>query len=381
VSTPLNIGIVGYGFMGRAHSNAYRQVSQFFPLERRPVLKAACGRDEAKVRAFAQNWGWESVETDWRRLVERPDIDAIDICSPNRSHREIALAAAQAGKMILCEKPLAMNGAEAREMTEAVERAGVPNFVWFNYRRVPAIALARQVVEEGRLGKVFHYRAQYLQDWTISPDLPLGGPTLWRLDAEEAGAGVSGDLVSHSVDTALWLNGPIASVSGMTEVFVKERPVQDDPSQKKAVTIDDACQFMCRFDNGSLGLFESTRYARGRKNYNTLEMNGADGSVYFDLEDPHRLQMYDHKDPDHLHGWRSIHVTGFEHPYMKNWWVPGTTIGYEHTFTNALADFLKGLETGQPATPTFRDALQTQLVLDAVLESAKTGRWVDVARG
>jgi predicted dehydrogenase len=381
VSTPINIGIVGYGFMGRAHSNAYRQVSQFFSLEQRPVLKAACGRDEAKVRAFAQNWGWESVETDWRRLVERPDIDAIDICSPNRSHREIALAAAAAGKMILCEKPLAMNGTEAREMTEAVERAGVPNFVWFNYRRVPAIALARQVVEEGRLGHVFHYRAQYLQDWTISPDLPLGGPTLWRLDAEEAGAGVSGDLVSHSVDTALWLNGPITSVSGMTEVFVKERPVQDDPSQKKAVTIDDACQFMCRFENGSLGLFESTRYARGRKNYNTLEMNGADGSVYFDLEDPHRLQMYDHTDPDHLHGWRSIHVTGFEHPYMKNWWVPGTTIGYEHTFTNALADFLKGLETGQPASPTFRDALQTQLVLDAVLESARTCRWVDVARG
>lgn len=378
MAKPLRIGIVGYGFMGRVHSNAYRQVNRFFPLERQPVLKAVCGRSETKVRAFADNWGWESVETDWRSLVARGDIDAIDICTPNSSHRDIAIAAAQAGKMVLCEKPLAMNGAEAREMTQAIERAGVPNLVWFNYRRVPAIALAKQVAEEGRLGRVFHYRAQYLQDWTIDPDLPLGGATLWRLDAEEAGAGVSGDLISHSVDTALWLNRSITSVVGMTEVFVKERAHQDDPSLRKAVTIDDACQFMCRFSNGSLGLFESTRYARGRKNYNTLEMNGADGSVYFDLEDPHRLQYYNHGDPSHLHGWRSIHVTGFEHPYMKNWWVPGTTIGYEHTFTNTLADFLKGLETGQPASPTFRDALHTQLVLDSVLESARTGQWVDV---
>lgn len=379
MAKPLRVGIVGYGFMGRAHSNAYRQVNRFFDLETRPVLQAACGRNEEKVRAFAANWGWESVETDWRKLVERDDIDAIDICTPNSSHRDIALAAARAGKMVLCEKPLAMNGAEAREMTEAVERASAPNLVWFNYRRVPAIALAKQTVEEGRLGTVFHYRAQYLQDWTISPDLPMGGATLWRLDADEAGAGVTGDLISHSVDTALWLNGPIASVVGMTEVFVKERAVQDNPAQRRAITIDDACQFLCRFANGSLGLFESTRYARGRKNYNTMEMNGADGSVYFDLEDPHRLQFYDHGDPDHLQGWRSIHVTGFEHPYMKNWWVPGTTIGYEHTFTNTLADFLKGLETGVPAAPTFRDALRTQLVLDAVLESARTGRWADVA--
>jgi predicted dehydrogenase len=374
----LNIGLVGYGFMGRAHSNAYRQVNAFFDLEYQPVLKAACARNEGKAREFAERWGWESVETDWRRLVERPDIDAIDIGSPNNTHSEIALAAARAGKMVLCEKPLAMNGAEAREMTEAIEGAGVPNFVWFNYRRVPAISLAKQVVDEGRIGRPFHYRAQYLQDWTISEDLPLGGQALWRLDADVAGAGVSGDLVAHSIDTAMWLNGPITSVTGMTEIFIKERRLQDDPSQTKAVTIDDACQFMCRFANGSLGLFESTRYARGRKNYNTLELNGEKASVYFDLEDPHRLQYYDHADADHLHGWRNIHVTGFEHPYMKNWWVPGTTIGYEHTFINSLADFLKGLETGTPAAPTFRDALQTQLVLDAVLESAKSGQWVDV---
>jgi len=370
--------MIGYGFMGRAHSNAFRQVNKFFDLTTEPVLKSACGRNEAHIREFAGRWGWETVETDWRSLVERPDIDVIDIASPNNTHYEIALAAAAAGKMVLCEKPLAMNGPQAREMTEAVERAGVANMVWFNYRRVPAIALARQVLDEGRVGRTYHYRAQYLQDWTMSPALPLGGQTLWRLDADVAGAGVTGDLLSHAVDTALWLNGPITSVTAMTEIFIKERSVQDSPETRKAVTIDDACQFMCRFANGSLGLFESTRYARGRKNYNTLELNGDKASLYFDMEDPHRLEFYDHADADHLHGWRSIHVTGFEHPYMKNWWVPGTTIGYEHTFTNALADFLKGLESGEAAQPTFREGLATQMALDAVLKSAGTGAWVEV---
>jgi predicted dehydrogenase len=378
MSNPLNIGLVGYGFMGRTHSNAYRKVNQFFDVGSQPVLKAICARSADKAKAFADNWGWESVQTDWRKLVERPDIDVIDIGSPNNTHYEIALAAAAAGKMVLCEKPLAMNGAQAREMTAAIEKAGVPNMVWFNYRRVPSITLAKQVVDEGRIGRPFHYRAQYLQDWTISEDLPLGGATLWRLDADVAGSGVSGDLVAHSIDTAMWLNGRITEVTGMTEIFIKERAMQDDPTQRKAVTIDDACQFMCRFENGSLGLFESTRYARGRKNYNTFELNGEKASVYFDLEDAHRLQYYDHADADHLHGWRSIHVTGFEHPYMKNWWVPGCSIGYEHTFINALADFLKGLDTGEPVHPNFRDALETQLVLDAVLASAASGQWVTV---
>jgi predicted dehydrogenase len=374
----LRVGMIGYGFMGRTHSNAFRQVNKFFERQHQPVLAAVCGRTETKVRTFADNWGWESVETDWRRMVERKDIDLIDIATPNSSHHEIALAAASTGKMVLCEKPLAMNSRQALEMTQAVEGAGIANMVWFNYRRVPAIALAKQVVEEGRIGRPFHYRAQYLQDWTISADLPLGGATLWRLDADEAGAGVTGDLVSHSVDSAMWINCAITEVCAMTEIFVKERPVQNAPETRKAVTIDDACQFMCRFENGSLGLFESTRYARGRKNYNTLELNGEKASLYFDLEDPHRLQYYDHADPDHLHGWRNIHVTGFEHPYHKNWWVPGTTIGYEHTFTNALADFLAGLESGIPAAPTFRDAYHTQRVLDAVLASAKERRWVEV---
>ena len=282
------------------------------------MLKVACARDKEKLAKFASNWGWESTETDWRKAVARKDVDAVDIGSPNNTHLEIALAAAAAGKMILCEKPLAMNLAEATKMTDAVEKAGVANFVWFNYRRVPAITLAKQIVDEGRLGKVFHYRACYLQDWTISPDLPQGGQTLWRLDKDVAGSGVTGDLVSHSVDTAIWLNGPMTKVVGDTETFIKERPLQDAPGKTKPVTIDDACQFLCRFANGSMGLFESTRYARGRKNKNGFEINGENASIAFDLEDPHRLMYFDHKDPAHLQGWRSIHVSGFEHPYMKN---------------------------------------------------------------
>lgn len=375
---PLNIGIIGYGFMGRAHSNAYRKVNQFFELDTRPVLKAACARSEDTIRAFADNWGWESIETDWRKLIERQDIDAIDICVPNNLHREIALAAAQAGKMVLCEKPLAMNAREGLEMVEAIEAAGVANMVWFNYRRIPAISLAKQLVDEGRVGRCFHYRALYLQDWTISPKLPQGGATLWRLDIDAAGSGVTGDLLAHSIDTAMWLNGPIAAVTAMTETFIKERELQDEPGVVKPVGIDDACAFLVRFANGSMGTFESTRYARGRKNFNTFEMNGDKGSVSFDLENAHRLEYFDNGDDDHVHGWRDILVTDFEHPYMDHYWVPGCVIGYEHTFINALADFLKGLETGEGTQPDFRCALQTQYVCDAVLESAKTGDWVEV---
>ena len=380
MAKPLNVGMVGYGFMGRTHSNAYRKVNNFFELEHRPVLKAICARKRDKAEAFAAQWGYESVETDWRKLIERSDIDLIDIGSPNNTHVEIAIAAAQAGKMVLCEKPLAMNVAEAEKMTEAIEQAGVPNMVWFNYRRVPAISLAKQVVDEGRIGRPFHYRAQYLQDWTIAEDVPQGGAALWRLDADVAGSGVTGDLLAHSIDTALWLNGPIVEVTAATETFVKER-VHQETGKKQSVGIDDACMFLARFANGSMGTFESTRYARGRKNYNTFEMNGADGSVFFDLEDAQWLQFFEYRPPgggkvaDHLTGWRKIHVTNFEHPYMDKWWVPGCSIGYEHTFINALADFLEGLETGVPAKPDFRDALQTQKVCDAVLDSAKDGQW------
>ncbi len=382
MSKPLRIGMIGYGFMGRAHSNAYKRLNDFFPVGYRPVLKAACGRNAAKAEAFARVWGYERVEIDWRRLVEAPDIDLIDIGSPNDTHRDIAVAAARNGKMVLCEKPLAMNVRQAEEMVEAVEKAGVPNMVWFNYRRVPAIALARQIVDEGRIGRPFHYRATYLQDWTISADVPQGGAALWRLDIDVAGSGVTGDLLAHSIDTAMWLNGLITRVVARTETFVKER-MHAVTGKVQPVGIDDACMFLAEFANGSMGTFESTRYARGRKNFNTFELNGADGSLYFDLEEPEYLQYFEYKQlqsgkkvESHLTGWRKIHTTNSEHPYMGRYWVPGTCIGYEHTFLNALADFVMGIESGKPAQPDFRSALQTQKVCDAVLESARTGRWL-----
>jgi predicted dehydrogenase len=375
----LNVGLIGYGFMGRTHSNAYRRVPNFFDLKYTPVLKAVCGRDEAKLKEFAGKWGYESTETDWRKVVERKDIDVIDICTPNNSHKEIAIAAAKAGKAILCEKPLSMNTEEGLEMVKAVESAKVPNMVWYNYRRVPAVTLAKKLIDEGKLGKIFHYRAKFLQDWTISADLPQGGAGLWRLDVSAAGSGVTGDLLAHCIDTALWLNGSIKDVSAMTETFVKERKHTLTGKVEK-VGIDDACAFLARFDNGSLATFESTRYARGHKALYTLEVNGEKASLAWDLHDLHRLQYFDHRDESQLRGWRSIHVTDSDHPYMKHWWVPGLQIGYEHTFVHQVADFIEGLSSGQPAHPTFRDALETQAVCDAVLKSAKTGRFEDVAK-
>ena len=381
----LNVGVIGCGFMGRTHSNAIRKVNNFFQLEYHPVLKAICAlEEESKLQAFADTWGYESYETDWRKLVARDDIDQIEICTPNVTHKEIAIAAAEAGKNIICEKPLAMNVGEAEEMCAAVEKAGVPNMISFNYRRVPAITLAKQLVDEGRIGRPFHYRATYLQDWTISTDVPQGGDALWRLDARVAGSGVTGDLLAHSIDTAEWLNGPIQRVTAKTETFVKQRK-HVESGQVEPVTIDDACMFLAVFENGSMGTFESTRYARGRKNFNTFELNGSSGSVHFDLEDPQYLDYFKYADPktgdkveDHVTGWQRIHVTNSEHPYMDHWWVPGCTIGYEHTFVHGLADFLKGLETGQHTQPDFRSGLRTQKVCDAVLESAKTGQWVDI---
>lgn len=374
---PLNIGLVGYGFMGRTHSNAYKRVNDFFDVAYRPVLKAVCGRSADNAKAFAAQWQYESFETDWRKLIERKDIDAIDICTPNDSHAEIAIAAAAAGKMVLCEKPLARTLKEAAPMVEAVEKAGVPNTVWYNYRRVPAVTLAKQLIDAGKLGKIFHYRANFLQDWTISADLPQGGAGLWRLDAAAAGSGVTGDLLAHCIDTALWLNGSIQSVCAMTETFVKERK-HNLTGKVEPVGIDDACAFLCRFDNGSLGLFESTRYARGHKALYTLEINGEKGSLRWDLEDLHRLEYFNHGDDGIVRGWRSIHVSDGDQPYMKHWWVPGLQIGYEHTFVHQVADFLGDLETGQATSPTFREALATQAVCDAVLDSADERKWETV---
>jgi len=374
---PLNIGMIGYGFMGRTHSNAYCKVGHFFDLEYQPVLKAACARNEENIQKFADNWGYESIETDWRALVARDDIDAVDICVPNNLHKEIAIACAAAGKMILCEKPLAMDTAEGEEMCDAVEKAGVTNIVWYNYRRVPAVTLAKQLIDEGRLGRIFHYRANFLQDWTISSDLPQGGEALWRLDAKAAGSGVTGDLLAHCIDTALWLNGSLDSVTAMTETFIKER-VHQVTGEVMPVTIDDACTFMGRFSNGSLALFESTRYARGHKALYTLEINGENASIRWDLHDLHRLEYFDYNDDSVVRGWRNIHVTDGDHPYMDHWWVPGLQIGYEHTFVHQVADFLEGLASGKPAGPTFKEALETQKVCDAVLKSAADGSWQDV---
>ena len=373
----LNIGLIGYGFMGRAHSNAFLQASRFFDVPYIPVLKAVCARNSERVRSFAENWGYASVETDWRRLVERKDIDLIDIASPNDTHAEIAIAASKAGKMVLCEKPLGRDAAEAKSMTEAAESAKVPNMVWYNYRRVPAVTLLKSLVDEGRFGKIFHYRAKFLQDWTISQDLPQGGEGLWRLDLAVAGSGVTGDLLAHTIDTAMWLNGPIAEVVAMTETFIKQRK-HSLTGRVEPVGIDDASAFLCRFENGSLATFEATRYARGHKALYTLEINGEHASAMWDLHDLHRIQYFDHRDEGQLRGWRSVHITDGDHPYMNHWWVPGLQIGYEHSFTHQFADFLQAVGEGKQAAPTFRDALATDQVTDAVLKSAKTRQWEGV---
>ncbi len=375
----LNVGIIGYGFMGRAHSNAFRQANRFFDLENELVLKAASARNVERLEAFCESAGWEEAVPNWRELVERDDIDIIDIAAPNDVHCEMALAAAAAGKMIWCEKPLARNGEEGRKMVKAVEEAGVRNMVWYNYRRVPAVTLAKWIIDSGKLGRIYHYRANFLQDWTISADVPQGGEGLWRLDVEAAGSGVTGDLLAHCIDTALWLNGDITRVTARTETFVKER-MHNLTGEMEPVGIDDASMFMCDFANGSLGLFEATRYARGHKALYTLEVNGQDASLRWDLHDLHRLEYFDHRDEGALRGWRSIHVTdnGGDHPYMDHWWVPGLQIGYEHSFTHQVADFLKDLETGETTQPDFASALETQDVCDAVISSGKSGHWVEV---
>ena len=373
----LNIGLIGTGFMARAHSNAYKRLPDFFPeLKYQPVLKAVCSRSAGKVKSFAEQWGYEHSETDWRKMVTRPDIDAIDICSPNDTHAEIAIAAAEAGKMVLCEKPLARTLAEATTMVAAIEEAGVQNTVWYNYRRVPAVTLAKQVIDAGKLGRIFHFRSNFLQDWTINPELPQGGEALWRLDVGVAGSGVTGDLLAHCIDTAMWLNGGIKDVSAVTETFIKER-MHQETGQTAPVGIDDACIFHCHFDNGSLGLFEATRYARGQKAQYTFEINGEHASLRWDLHDQNRIEYFDHRDESIVRGWRSIHVSDSDQPYIDRWWIPGVCIGYEHTFVHHAADFMKSLEIGEPCSPTFAEALETQKVCEAVLTSAENRAWQD----
>jgi predicted dehydrogenase len=371
----INVGMVGYGFMARAHSHAWASVAHFFDTGYRPGLKAVAARNRNNAASFAETWGYERAEGDWRALVEAPDIDVIDICVPNDRHAEIAIAAAKAGKMVACEKPLARNATEAAPMVEAVEAAGVANMVWYNYRRVPAVTLIKQLVDEGRLGKIFHYRAKFLQDWTISPDVPQGGAATWRLDVDAAGSGVTGDLIAHCLDTAIWINGSISSLTAMTETFITER-THAETGKVEPVGIDDAAAVLTRFANGSLGTFESTRYARGHKALYTLEINGEKGSLAWDLHDLNRLGWFDHSVEGPLRGWSSVLVTDGEHPYVGKWWVPGLIIGYEHSFTHQVADFLESLTTGEPVSPSFREALETTRVCDAIIASGQSGDWV-----
>jgi predicted dehydrogenase len=373
----LNIGTIGYGFMGRTHCNAFRQAPRFFSLPYEPVLKTICGLEAGVAAKFADTWGFEKSVTDWREVVESKDIDLIDIVSPNNTHAEIAIAAAKAGKMVMCEKPLGRNAAESQAMVDAVEAAGVANMVCFCYRRIPAVTLAKQLIDEGRLGRIFHVRSKFLQDWTISKDLPQGGDSLWRLDVKVAGSGVTGDLLAHCIDTAMWLNGGIDEVSAVTETFIKERK-SNITGQVEAVGIDDASLFLARFKNGSLATFEATRYARGHKALFTVEINGEHASIIWDLHDLHRLQWFDHKVEGKLRGWSSIHVTDSDHPYMGKWWVPGLAVGYGSAFVHQAADFLIAVGEGKTASPTFREGLATDQVTDAVLASARNRTWEKV---
>lgn len=380
----INVGLVGYQFMGKAHSNAYRQVNKFFPeLEVEPVLKALCGRDEAKVKAAAEKFGFEGYETDYRKLCARPDIDLIDISTPGNTHVEIALEAARNGKMVICEKPLANTLAEAEQMTRAIKENNCPNAVCFNYRRIPAIAQAKKMIEDGRIGKVYHFRGVYLQDWIVDPNMPL----VWRLVGDVAGSGSHGDLNAHLIDDALYLLGPITEVCGMLDTFIKQRPLlaeSDDRLGGKAseqmgdVTVDDSSIFLARFANGAVGTFEATRMAAGRKNHSRFEINGAKGSLSFNMERMNELEYYNADDAEDVRGFRTVQTTDGVHPYTGNYWPVGHIIGYEHTFINFMRDVLSDFAAGRPTHPSFEEGLMVQRVLDAVDKSSKTRSWVTV---
>ena len=364
--------------MGRTHSNAFLQAPRFFDLPYKPVLKAVCARNAERAKAFADNWGYESIETDWRKLVERKDIDLIDIASTNDTHHDIAIAAAKAGKMVMCEKPLGRNAAEAQgDGRRGRSGRGAEHRLVQLPPRARRSSLIKHLLDEGKFGRIFHYRAKFLQDWTISEDLPQGGEGLWRLDVKVAGSGVTGDLLAHCIDTAMWLNGSISEVSAMTETFIKERK-HNLTGKVEPVGIDDASAFLCRFKNGSLATFESTRYARGHKALYTLEINGEHASAFWDLHDLHRFQYFDHKDEGRVRGWRSVHVTDGDHPYMKHWWVPGLQIGYEHTFIHQFADFVQALGDGKSRRADVPRRPRDRYVTDAVLKSATSKKWESV---
>jgi predicted dehydrogenase len=371
----IGVGLVGYRFMGRAHSNAYRQVARFFDVDPAPRMRAICGRDEEAVRSAAGALGWEGYETNYARMLERDDIQLVDIASSGDTHHEFAVAALEAGKHVLCEKPLANTLPEAGKMVEAARRAGTANMVCHNYRRVPALQLAKRLIDEGRLGEIRHWRAVYLQDWLLDPATPM----TWRLRKETGGAGPLADLGSHLVDLAHFLIGPIAEVVGIAETFVKERPREGAAGtnlQMDRVTVNDAAAFLARFENGAIGTFEASPLVPGRKAKESFEVNGSKGSLVFDLERMNELQVYFEDEEPETSGFRTLLVTEPEHPYMSGWWPPGHIIGYEHTFVHTIKDLLDGIKTGNSPGPTFEDGYRCQAVIDAVERSVERRGWV-----
>ena len=380
----VNIALIGYKFMGKAHSNAFRQVRRFFPGKLVPRLKVICGRDPAGLKAAAQQFGWEEIETDWERVVRRKDIDIVDVSTPGHLHHSIGqvLAAARAKKHVICEKPLGNTLKEAREMLAAVKRAGVLHMLMFNYRRIPAIAYARKLMRSGKLGKIYHWHGAYLQDWIMDPEFPL----VWRLDKKFAGTGALGDIGAHAIDFAQYLNGNITEVIGHSTTFIKRRPVATRQGRLKAkggaekgkVTVDDDTNFLARFRNGSVGVFESSRFCGGRRNYNTFQVYGSKGSLAFNLERLNELEIYNSEEAAGEQGFKTISVTEAVHPYVGNWWPSGHIIGYEHTFVHAVKDFLDCLDKGRMPRPNFEDGIQNQAVLDAVERSAASRRWTEV---
>jgi predicted dehydrogenase len=383
----LRVGMVGYAFMGAAHSQAWRTVNHAFDLPLSAQMSVIVGRSDANVAAAAAKLGWDSHSTDWRSLLTRDDIDLIDICTPGDTHAEIALAALAAGKHVLCEKPLANSVAEAREMAAAAAEAqtrGVRAMCAFNYRRVPAVALMKQFIDSGRLGTIRHVRAVYLQDWIVDPEFPL----VWRLRKDVAGSGALGDIGAHIVDLTQFVTSQqIQSVSALTETFVKQRPLPAESAGLAAaanghgtgeVTVDDAALFLARLDGGAVATYEATRFATGRKNGLRVEINGSLGSLVFDFERMNELEFYDASLPTAEQGFTRILVTEPDHPYMSAWWPAGHLIGYEHSFTHEMRDLIEAIALGQDPTPSFADALQVQLVLDAVERSAQSQSWTDV---
>jgi len=377
----LNVGMIGYKFMGKAHSNAWKKAPYFFDTPAEPILKVVCGRHEGPLKAFADRWGWEEIETDWKKVIDREDIDIVDIGVPTYLHHEIALAAAKAGKHIFCEKPVAVSYDQAKEMFEAAEENGITHYLNHNYRRCPAVRLAKQLIDDGKIGRIFHWRGAYLQSWIVDPQFPL----TWHLQKETAGSGPHYDLNSHSVDLARYLVGEIKSVTCMTAQFIPERPLADEEAAgtfKGAttgegmgkVTVEDAAFMLVEFENGALGSFEATRFAPGRKNYNYFEIYGSKGSIIFDLERMNELKFFSNDDPENAQGFRTIIATEACHDYVENWWPPGHIIGYEHEFIHAVVDFLTAVENGAAIEPNFYDGMKEMQILDAGLKSAADGR-------